>query len=119
MELLAKKNVLIVGATGGIGAEATKLIRNNQANVFITGRNQSKLNDLAKAHDIPAEQVYVLDITDAKAVKKVAESIHEQVDKIDVLVNAAGIGIIKPIESLTEEDFDQSIDINLKGTFYL
>lgn len=119
MELLAKKNVLIVGATGGIGAEATKLIRNNQANVFITGRNQDKLNDLAKAHDIPAEQVFVLDITDAAAVKKVAERIHEQVEKIDVLVNAAGVGIIKPLESLTEEDFDRSIDINLKGTFYL
>ena len=35
------------------------------------------------------------------------------------MVNAAGIGIIKPLEQLTNEDFDISIDVNLKGTFYL
>ncbi|MCI5082553.1 MAG: SDR family oxidoreductase [Saprospiraceae bacterium] len=119
MELLAKKNVLIIGATGGIGEESTKLIKNNQANVFITGRDQKKLDQVAKEYEIPADQVFKLDIVNAKQVQEVADKIHAKIEKLDILVNAAGIGILKPIGSLTAEDFSKVIDVNLKGTFNL
>jgi NADP-dependent 3-hydroxy acid dehydrogenase YdfG len=60
-----------------------------------------------------------MDIANAAEVEKVAEKIHQQIGQLDVLVNAAGIGIIKPLEKLEVEDFDRSIDVNLKGSFYL
>lgn len=119
MELLHNKNVLIVGATGGIGEETTRLIKNNKANVFITGRNTTQLQKIAAQNAIPANQVFELDLTNPQAVEAVAQAIHAQIGQLDVLVNAAGIGIIKPIENLDYEDFNRVIDTNLKGTFYL
>ncbi|MEM0993939.1 MAG: SDR family oxidoreductase [Bacteroidota bacterium] len=119
MELLQNKNVLIVGATGGIGAESTRLIKHNKANVFITGRDESKLREIASQNGIPDTQVFALDITNAAAVEAVGQKIHEQIGQLDVLVNAAGMAIIKPLESMTFEDFNTVIDVNLKGTFHL
>ncbi|MCB0564674.1 MAG: SDR family NAD(P)-dependent oxidoreductase, partial [Phaeodactylibacter sp.] len=58
VEMLANKNVLVVGATGGIGSEATRLIKNSQANVFITGRDEQKLSQTAKANNIPESQAF-------------------------------------------------------------
>ncbi|MEM8523452.1 MAG: SDR family NAD(P)-dependent oxidoreductase [Bacteroidota bacterium] len=119
MESLQNKNVLIVGATGGIGEETARLINNNKANVFLTGRHQNKLQSIASKLSIPPERQFQLDITDAAAVEAVAAKIHEQVGQLDIVVNAAGMAIIKPLESLTYDDFNQVIDINLRGTFHL
>lgn len=119
MEILNNKKVLIVGATGGIGAETTKLIKKNQAEVFITGRNKEKLEEVAAQNGIPTTHTFVMDITKPADVKAVAESIHEKVAQLDVVVNAAGIGIIKQLDQLEIEDFEQSVDVNLKGTFLL
>ncbi|MEM1220307.1 MAG: SDR family oxidoreductase [Bacteroidota bacterium] len=119
MELLQNKKVLVVGATGGIGDEVTRLIQNNKAQVFITGRDVTKLQAVAQKHQIASENVFQLDISNGQAVQRVADQIHGRVGALDILVNAAGIGIIKPIEKLSFEDFDQTIDANLKGPFNL
>ena len=119
MEVLNNKNVVIVGATGGIGSESTALIVKNHANVFLTGRDSDKLAKVAKENNIDKKRTFQLDITDPSQVEKVAAAIHEQVKAVDVLINAAGIGIIKQLDKLTYEDFSRTIDINLKGTFHL
>jgi len=119
MEVLNNKNVLIVGATGGIGSESLRLIKNNHANVFITGRDDDKLTEVAEAHAIPSDQVFTLDVTRPEQVEQVAKAIHQKVERLDVLINASGIGILFPIEKLSVADFDRTIDVNLKGTFYL
>jgi len=119
MEVLNNKNVVIIGATGGIGSEATALIVKNHANVFITGRNAEKLDEVAEKNKIDSSHAFQLDITDAGQVERVAAAIHQQVDSVDVLINAAGIGIIKQLDALSHDDFNRTIDINLKGTFNL
>lgn len=119
MESLFRKNVLIVGATGGIGSEAAKLIKGSSANVFLTSRDLSKLQPLATELEIADDHIFELDVTNPNEVEEVAQHIHSQVGQLDILVNAAGIGIIKPLEKLTYEDFDRTIDVNLKGTFNL
>lgn len=119
MEILTNKKVLIVGATGGIGSETTKLIKKNQAEVFITGKDPNILQKVAQGNNIPEDHVFQMDITQATEVEKVAAQIHNQIGQLDVVVNAAGIGIIKPLEQLEVEDFDRSVDVNLKGAFYL
>lgn len=117
VELLANKKVLIVGATGGIGAEATKMIKNSQGNVFITGRDQEKLKKVAKESEIPDDQVFTMEVTDPESVQKVADQIHSKVDQIDILVNAAGVGYLKKFEKIEYEQMSRMIDINLKGAF--
>jgi NADP-dependent 3-hydroxy acid dehydrogenase YdfG len=117
VELLANKKVLIVGATGGIGAEATKMIKKSQGDVFITGRNQDKLDKVASENSIPADQVFTMEVTDPESVQKVADKIHGKVNQIDILVNAAGVGYLKKFEQIEFEQMSRMIDINLKGAF--
>ncbi|MFN7119623.1 MAG: SDR family oxidoreductase [Saprospiraceae bacterium] len=119
MEILANKNVLIVGATGGIGSEAARLIKSSGAGVFIAGRDQNKLNALTETLQIPAENAFSLDITNTNEVEYVAQAIHTRIGQLDILINAAGIGIIHPLETLSYEAFNQVIDVNLRGTFHL
>lgn len=119
METIKDKNILIVGATGGIGKSTAKLLKQSGRNLFLCSTNATKLAALAEELNVPEQQTFILDISDADAVKNVANKIHAQISTIDILINAAGIGIIKPIENLTELDFMQSIQINLAGAFYL
>jgi len=119
MENLLRKNVLVVGATGGIGEECVKLLKSSSANVFITGRNTNKLQTVADENDIPAERVFRMDVAEGSDVEQVASKIHASITQLDIVINTAGIGIIKPLESLSYEDFDRTINTNLKGTFHL
>ncbi len=119
IEMLARKNVLIAGASGGIGSEATRFIKNDQANVFITGRNEKKLFEVARENDIPEEQVFTLDITQPQEVEKVAEKIHGKIGQLDILINAAGMGFLNPLEKTEYDDFSRLIDVNLKGAYNL
>lgn len=119
MEVLNNKNVVIVGATGGIGSESTALIIKNHAQVFLTGRDPDKLAEVARRNGVDSSRTFQLDITDPGQVEKVAAAIHEQAKPVDVLINAAGIGIIKQLDSLSHEEFSRTIDVNLKGTFHL
>lgn len=119
METLKGKQVIIVGATGGIGAHAAKLIHGSGAIVYITGRDAQKLNQLSAELAIPQERVFVMDIADENDVNNTIQQILSHTPNIDILVNAAGIGIIKTMETLSSADFNQSLQVNLFGSFYL
>lgn len=120
METLLNKIVLVVGGTGGIGAETCKLLHQSGAKVYVSGRNAENLNSICNAIGIPVKNRFVIDL-------KNTDSIHLMVDEIqsmsgapiDILINAAGIGIIKSFESLSIEDFKDSLDVNLVGAFSL
>jgi NADP-dependent 3-hydroxy acid dehydrogenase YdfG len=119
MEKITGKHVLIAGATGGIGRETAKLLKQSGANLFLTGTNAERLQQISAECGVGAHHTYQLDITQADAVEAVAASIRAEVGALDVLVNAVGVGIIKPMESLTHDDFMQSLNINLVGAFNL
>lgn len=119
METLKGKNILLTGATGGIGSATAQLLCNSGANLFLTGRNVEKLNATAAFCKIPAERTFALDITDPDSVGKLREAYFSQFDTIDIMINAAGIGIIKSMETLQEDEFMKSLQVNLYGTFLL
>ena len=119
MESLKGKNVLITGATGSIGSAAAKLIAGSGTNVFLAGRNADKLKAVADAIKVPSDHIYELDITHAGSVQQMADEIHNLIPQVDILINAAGIGIIKPLETLSIEEFQLSLQTNLTGTFLL
>ena len=119
MESLKGKNILITGATGGIGAAIVKLLSQSGAVVFITGRNPEKLYSTAQNCGIPNERIFAADLTQPDAVAKLKEAYFHQLPAIDILINAAGIGIIKNMDALSEEDFLQVIQNNLYAPFLL
>jgi NAD(P)-dependent dehydrogenase (short-subunit alcohol dehydrogenase family) len=119
MESLKDKNVLIVGATGGIGYSTAKLLHQSGANVYIAGRNSDKLTRISNELGISVNRTFVVDISNLDDVRSMADSIHSSIGNVDILINAAGIGIIKSLEELTEDDFLKTLQVNLIGAFYL
>lgn len=119
MENLKGKNILLVGATGGIGYACAKLLSSSGANLFLAGRNAEKLAQVAKECKILEEKTCIADISSAEQVLALKEKYFAQFATIDILINAAGSGIIKPIETLSQQDFILTLQNNLIGAFLL
>jgi len=119
MESLQDKVVLLTGATGGIGAKTASLLAGSKARVFITGRNESALHAVAQSAGIPLSQCLLMDITRENEVNAAVSAVLQAAGTIDILVNAAGIGIIRTMDQLTSDDFMLSLQTNLIGPFYL
>lgn len=110
---LTGKVALITGATGGIGAEIAKKMKQTGATVVVSGRNVAKMD--AEFGDeyikIPADLA-----TDGAAVELVMDTI-ERAGKIDILINNAGITRDTLMMRMTDEQFDDVINTNLRSCF--
>lgn len=119
MEKLNGKKVLIVGATGGIGSQTARLLAGSGAELYLSGRKADELSALAHSLQVPAERIFITDLTDEASVNTMAEQITVQSGALDILINASGIGIIKPVEQLSLSEFTATINANLIGSFIL
>jgi short-subunit dehydrogenase len=119
METIKNKNILVVGATGGIGSELVKLLKSSGANLFITGRNENKLNQIALQHQIEESCCYAGDLTQKDNIIQLNQKYFNRYTTIDFLINASGIGIIKSSEQLTEEEFLQTLMLNVYSPFMI
>ncbi len=117
MESLKGKKILLVGATGGIGNAAAKLLTGSQAQLFLTGRKGDKLDQLKL--QFPEADIFPLDLTQYNQIETLGQVFSEKMGVPDIIINAAGIGIIKPIEQLSVDEFMLSLQTNLAGTFCL
>jgi len=119
MESVKGKNILVVGATGGIGSKTAKLLAGSGANIFLAGRNAEKLDIVAKEIGISADKTFALDISIPEQITALKENYFSVFPNLDILVNAAGIGIIKPVENLSGDEFLRTLNYNLYGPFLL
>ncbi|MEY3119576.1 MAG: hypothetical protein RIT30_1509 [Bacteroidota bacterium] len=115
MDSLKNKKVLIVGATGGIGAHLVKLIHNSGAQVWIAGRQIAKLNLIVETNQLPASQILEVDLSNSDSVQNFVKKIENE--SFDIYINAAGIGIIKPLNQLQVSDMQLSYQVNVLSTF--
>lgn len=118
MESLKGKKVLVIGASGGIGMRLAKLLTGSGAIVFITGRNQEKLAVAGEQAGIPSNRQFQMDLTNEASVFNTVATVQSE-GSIDILINAAGIGIIKSMDTLSTEDFIQTLQVNLIGSFWV
>ncbi|MBS0624670.1 MAG: SDR family oxidoreductase [Verrucomicrobia bacterium] len=107
---LKGKSILIVGASSGIGRQATKLYAERGASLLLAARRKELLDKFAS--EIGAKS-YFVDATKSRSVEKMVS----QVERIDVVLCTPGINIRKPAMEHTEEDWDHLMEINLKGTW--
>ncbi len=115
------KVVVVVGATGGIGSALTRKLILAGSHVVLAAKNSDRLTALASQLPIAsANQVLTVptDITDPSQVEKLMEKAVAELGQIDVLVNAAGAGILKQYNKIEPTDLDLMLDLNLKGSFY-
>lgn len=108
------KNVLITGASKGIGKEIAKGL-SNEYNLFLSSRNEELLKK--NSQDIGAKGYCVCDLSDKEDLNKLAEFIEE--NSIDILINNAGEYIYGGIEEMSYEQISQIYATNLLAPAYL
>jgi len=116
---LKNKVAIITGASSGIGKETAKLFAKEGALVILTARSIDKLKSIEdgiKSAGGDAES-YEMDITDKNQVYDVVSKVIKDNEKIDILVNCAGIFKAGTIENTSYEDFNKEVKINLVGSF--
>ncbi|HHE31680.1 MAG TPA: SDR family oxidoreductase [Chlorobaculum parvum] len=123
-----KHTITITGAGKGIGraialefARAAKHHADFDPVLLLCSRTRSELKTLALECQAEGAKTDIItaDLSKIDDVRQLTDHIINRYDGIDCLVNNAGIGRFKPLEELTEEDFDATMSINLKGTFFL
>ncbi|MBS9386036.1 SDR family NAD(P)-dependent oxidoreductase [Dolichospermum sp. UHCC 0260] len=115
--MLQDKVIVIVGATGGIGSTLTRQLSSTGARLVLVARDGESL--AALANELSGEVLTVpTDITQPQQVDALIQRTIAQFGQIDVLVNAAGAGILKAYNTIESADLDAMLDLNLKGCFY-
>jgi NAD(P)-dependent dehydrogenase (short-subunit alcohol dehydrogenase family) len=117
---LKGKIALITGATQGIGLAIARALANQQCNVTICGRNESRLSKVAD--ELSEQKIRVLalkcDVRDEQSITKAISAIRKKFGSIDILVNNAGIAhASRPVSQLSPRDWNDVIATNLTGMF--
>ena len=117
---LRGKVAIITGASRGIGAATARLFAREGASVVLASRHGDELDQLAS--DIAAEGgtalAVVTNVADASAMEALVARTMATYGRLDIAVNNAGVALgNKPLTEVSEEHFDQTIAINLKGVF--
>ena len=120
MSQVAGKSVIITGASSGIGAATAKLLAEQGAKLMLAARREDKLDKLvAEIEAAGGTATYrVVDVTKQSQVQALAEKTLKQYGKIDVLLNNAGIMPLSRLDQLLVEEWERTIDINIKGVLY-
>jgi NAD(P)-dependent dehydrogenase (short-subunit alcohol dehydrogenase family) len=116
------KVAVITGGARGVGLSIAEALVRESASVFICGRNPARLTTaLAQLRTLGGESSAagtVADIGRYEDCHNLLQEAATRFGRIDILVNDAGIGIFKPVDQLTAEEWDVSIQTNLSGVFY-
>jgi NAD(P)-dependent dehydrogenase (short-subunit alcohol dehydrogenase family) len=117
---LEGKTVLVTGASRGIGRAIALACAGAGADMIVGVRKASDGEALkAEIEGLGRKAVAVaMDLADLATVRAGVAEAHKAFGRIDVLVNNVGIGPENMIENVTEADFDYTVNINLKGTFF-
>ena len=112
------KVAVIVGGTGGIGSAVARKLVSSGVKLVLAARDSHKLETLAEELGTPDVLTVSTDITDPQQVEGLMQKAESHFGQIDILVNAAGAGILKQWNKLEPADLDRMLDLNLKGSFY-
>jgi len=116
---LQGKTALITGASGGIGEAIAKTLHADGVTIAISGTREEKLKELAKI--LGNERVHILpcNLSDMQAVKDLAKKAEELMGSIDILVNNAGITKDNISMRMSDEDWNDVLNVNLTSSFTL
>ncbi len=116
---LRQKTAVITGAARGMGRAIARAFATEGANLALLDSQNEPLQEVSDDLRALGATVYsrVLDVRDNQTLQTTFDSIESDLGPIDIAVNSAGVGIYRVIEELTEEDWDTTFDINVKGTF--
>jgi len=116
---LQGKTAIVTGASGGIGQAVAVALANAGANVAICGQNQERLAATSALVSATGRQVlsYAMNVSEAESVQKTVDDVHKNWGRVDIMVNNAGITRDGLIIRMSEQDWDEVMDVNLKSVF--
>jgi len=121
MNDLKNKTVIITGASTGIGAELVKTFAKYGSNVILLSRSLDKMNSLIsniKSNEKQILKAYKIDISNEESVKTIFEEINSSYEKIDILINNAGITSDNLLMTMKTNQWTDVINTNLNGCFF-
>lgn len=114
---MSTKVALVTGGSTGIGAAVSEQLAIDGYKVVITGRNEDTLKTSAGQHE--NIRYFMADVSRMEDIEATVNYIQTEFDRIDVLVNNAGIAIPLPVSDITEEHFDNTFNINVRGLLFM
>ena len=114
------KVVVITGASSGLGEAAARLLSAQGATVVLGARRSDRLQSLADELSGNGGKALAIatDVTHRNQVKRLVDTAAQKFGRVDVMINNAGIMPRAPLERLTIDDWDRTIDVNVKGVLY-
>jgi NAD(P)-dependent dehydrogenase (short-subunit alcohol dehydrogenase family) len=117
MSRLEGKTAIVTGGTTGIGLATAQRLAAEGAHVFVTGRRKAELD--AAVEKIGADAIGVQsDVSDLADLDRLYAVVRQQGRRVDVLFANAGGGSFASLEQVTEEHFDQTFDVNVRGLVF-
>jgi NADP-dependent 3-hydroxy acid dehydrogenase YdfG len=113
---MREKVIVITGGSGGIGASVAEECGKRGAKLMLVARREAELKAVAARAGDAA--VCVADVSKRGDVERVVSETIARFGRIDVFINNAGRGITKPTSQLTDEDFDEMMQVNVKSALY-
>ncbi|MEG4320012.1 MULTISPECIES: SDR family oxidoreductase [unclassified Microcoleus] len=114
------KVVIITGASSGIGEATARMLAHRGAIVVLGARRTDRLNAIIT--DIRAAggtaQYQTLDVTQQGQLKEIVQFTQNKFGRVDVLINNAGVMPLSTLDQLKVEEWDRTIDVNIKGVLY-
>lgn len=110
---------IVTGASRGIGKSTALLLARNKVKVVLVARNKADLADVENqiVEEYGSAIAIEADVSKEFDVSRVLGKTFDKFGRIDILVNNAGVGYFKTIEDLTVDEYDQMMNVNVKGTF--
>lgn len=117
---LTGRVAVITGASEGIGRGLSIGYAAAGADLIICSRREELLKNVkAEVEEMGSRaEIFVLDVTQVSAIRELKQFCLDRFGKVDVLVNNAGFAVSKPAWDITEADYDQMLDVGLKGVFF-
>lgn len=112
---------LVTGASRGLGQGMALALAEAGADVVLVARTKSSLEETAALAEKAGSRALVLsaDLSRSGEAERVVNDTVEQFGRIDILLNAAGTQVRKPLFEMTEEDYDYLMSVNLKSLYFL
>ena len=116
-ENIAGKVVVITGASSGLGEATARLLAKQGATVALAARRAERIDALAAEINAAGGKALSVatDVVDREQVKALVDAAVENFGRVDVMLNNAGLMPLAPLEKLKTDEWDQMIDVNLKG----